>query len=111
MTRSQNASFHQTYESAQITCDLILWAATRSYLVVDSSSASLVRLVRPRESSPLLIGVDGFPYLTVTVFAVDGKSNFDGIFTAVTQHDGKFSAVDGYSFLDGNFGGRRCIKF
>ena len=22
--------------------------------------------------------------------AVDGKSNFDGIFTAVTQHDGKF---------------------
>ena len=45
--------------------------------------------------------------------AVDGKSNFDGIFTAVTQHDGifmavtqhdgKFLAVDGFSFFDGKF--------
>ena len=38
--------------------------------------------------------------------AVDGKSNFDGIFTAVTQHDGNFLAVDGFWFFDGNeFGG------
>ena len=31
--------------------------------------------------------------------AVDGKSNFDGIFTAVTQHDGKLPAADGFRFL------------
>ena len=35
--------------------------------------------------------------------AVNGKSNFDGTFTAVTQHDGKFLAVDGFPFFDGNF--------
>ena len=35
--------------------------------------------------------------------AVDGKSIFDGTFTAVTQHDGKFLAVDGFPFFDGNF--------
>ena len=35
--------------------------------------------------------------------AVAGKSNFDGTFTAVTQHDGTFLAVDGFPFLDGNF--------
>ena len=35
--------------------------------------------------------------------AVDGKSNFDGTFTAVTQHDGKFLAVDGFPLFDGNF--------
>ena len=35
--------------------------------------------------------------------AVNGKSNFDGTFTAVTQHDGKFLAVDGFRFFDGNF--------
>ena len=35
--------------------------------------------------------------------AVDDKSNFDGTFTAVTQHDGKFLAVDGFPFFDGNF--------
>ena len=34
--------------------------------------------------------------------AVDGKSNCDGTFTAVTQHDGKFLAVDGFPFFDGN---------
>ena len=34
--------------------------------------------------------------------AVHGKSNFDGTFTAVTQHDGKFLAVDGFPFFDGN---------
>ena len=34
--------------------------------------------------------------------AVDGKSNFDGTFTAVTQHDGKCLAVDGFPFFDGN---------
>ena len=28
---------------------------------------------------------------------------FDGIFTAVTQHDGKFLAVDDFSFFDGKF--------
>ena len=33
--------------------------------------------------------------------AVDGKSNFDGTFTAVTQHDGKFLAVDGFPLFDG----------
>ena len=31
--------------------------------------------------------------------AVDGKSNFDGIFTAVTQHDCKLPAADGFRFL------------
>ena len=35
--------------------------------------------------------------------AVNGKSTFDGTFTAVTQHDGKFLAVDGFPFFDGNF--------
>ena len=35
--------------------------------------------------------------------AVDGKSNFDGIFTAVTQHDGECLAVDGFPVFDGNF--------
>ena len=34
--------------------------------------------------------------------AVDGKSNFDGTFTVVTQHDGKFLAVDGFPFFNGN---------
>ena len=33
--------------------------------------------------------------------AVNGKSNFDGTFTAVTQHDGKFLAVDDNSNFDG----------
>ena len=37
------------------------------------------------------------------VLAVNGKSNFDGTFTAATQHDGKFLAVDGFPFFDGNF--------
>ena len=41
--------------------------------------------------------------MTVTFSAVDGKSNFDGIFTPVTQHDGKFLAVDGFSYFDGKF--------
>ena len=35
--------------------------------------------------------------------AVDGKSNFDGTFTAVTQHDGKLLAVDGFPFYERNF--------
>ena len=35
--------------------------------------------------------------------AVNGKSNFDGTFTAATQHDGKFLAVDSFPFFDGNF--------
>ena len=34
---------------------------------------------------------------------VNGKSNFDGTFTAVTQHDGKLLAVDGFPFFYGNF--------
>ena len=33
--------------------------------------------------------------------AVNGKPNFDGTFTAVTQHDGKFLAVDDNSNFDG----------
>ena len=33
------------------------------------------------------------------VLAVNGKSNFDGTFTAVTQHDGNFLAVDGFPLL------------
>ena len=33
------------------------------------------------------------------VWAVNGKSNFDGTFTAVTQHDGKFLAVEVFPFL------------
>ena len=52
LTRSQNASFHQTYESAQIICDLNLWTASQ---VIADSSASLVRLIGPSESSPVLI--------------------------------------------------------
>ena len=35
--------------------------------------------------------------------AVNGISNFDGTFTAVTQHDGKFLAVDGFPFLTVTF--------
>ena len=35
--------------------------------------------------------------------AVYGKYDFDGTFTAVTQHDGKFLAVDGFPFFDDNF--------
>ena len=52
LTRSQNASFHQTYESAQVICHLILWTASQ---VIADSSASLVSLIRRSESSPLLI--------------------------------------------------------
>ena len=33
-------------------CDLVLWTASQ---VIADSSASLVRLTRPRESSPLMI--------------------------------------------------------
>ena len=36
------------------------------------------------------LAVDGFPFFDGNVLAVDGKSKFDRIFTAVTQHDGKF---------------------
>ena len=32
--------------------------------------------------------VDGFLFFAGNVLAVDGKSIFDGIFTAVTRHDG-----------------------
>ena len=35
--------------------------------------------------------------------AVDGKSDFDGISTAVTQHDGNFLAVDCSSVFGGKF--------
>ena len=35
--------------------------------------------------------------------AVNGKSNFDVTFAAVTQRDGKLLAVDGFLFFDGNF--------
>ena len=35
--------------------------------------------------------------------AVDGKTSFDGIFTSVTQHDGKFLVVNGFSFFDVKF--------
>ena len=52
LTRSQNASFRQTYESAQIICDPILWTASQ---VIADSSDSLVTLTKPRESSPLMI--------------------------------------------------------
>ena len=41
--------------------------------------------------------------MTVSFLAVNGKSNFDGTFTAITQHDGKFLAVDGFPFFDCNF--------
>ena len=37
-----------------------------------------------------------------TFLAVNGKSNFVGPFTAVTQHDGTFLAVDGFPVVDGN---------
>ena len=40
--------------------------------------------------------------------AVNGKSNFDGTFTAVTPHDGKLLAVDGFPFYDGNFLAADC---
>ena len=49
------------------------------------------------------MAVDGFPFFDGNDLAVDGKSNFNGIFMAVTQHDGKFLAVDGFSFFDGKF--------
>ena len=41
--------------------------------------------------------------MTVTFLAVDGKTSFDGIFTSVTQHDGTFLVVDGFSFFDVKF--------
>ena len=41
--------------------------------------------------------------MTVTFLAVDGESNFDSIFTAVSQHDGKFLTVDVFSFFDCTF--------
>ena len=31
--------------------------------------------------------------------AVEGKSSFDGVFTAVTEHYGKLPAADGFRFL------------
>ena len=34
------------------------------------------------------------------LLAVNGKSNFDGTFTAVNQHDGNVLAVDGTSNFD-----------
>ena len=52
LARSQDASFHQTYESAPMICDRFSWTASQ---VIADSSASLVRLTRPRESSALLI--------------------------------------------------------
>ena len=45
------------------------------------------------------LAVDGFPFFDGNVLAVDGKSNCDGIFTAVTQHDGKLPAADGFRFF------------
>ena len=63
--RSQNASFHQTYESAQIICDRILWTASQ---VIADSSASLVRLTRPRESSPFLITEDIYSLPGIYIF-------------------------------------------
>ena len=35
--------------------------------------------------------------------AVNGKSNFDGTFTAGTQHDGKVFGGRRFSLFDGNF--------
>ena len=40
-----------------------------------------------------------------TFLAVNGKSNFDGTFTAVTQHDGKFFGGRRFPFYKGNFWG------
>ena len=37
------------------------------------------------------------------VFAVNSQWNLDGTFTAVTQQDGNFLAVDGFLFFDGTF--------
>ena len=47
--------------------------------------------------------VDGFSFFDVKFLAVDGTSNLDGIFTAVTQHDGKLLALDDKSNFDGIF--------
>ena len=47
------------------------------------------------------LAVDGFHFFDGNVLVVDGKSNFDGIFSAVTQHDGKVLEVDGCSVFDG----------
>ena len=41
-----------------------------------------------------VLAVDGFPFFDGNV--VDGKSDFDGIATAVTQHDGKLPAADSF---------------
>ena len=49
------------------------------------------------------MAVGDFSIFDGKFLAIDGKSNFDGICTAVTQHDGKFLAVDGFSFFDGKF--------
>ena len=46
-----------------------------------------------------VLAVDGFPFFAGNLLAVDGKSNFDGIVTAVTQHDGTLPAADGFRFL------------
>ena len=37
------------------------------------------------------------------VLAVNGKSDFDGAFKAVTQQDGNVLAVDGFPLFDGDF--------
>ena len=46
------------------------------------------------------MAVDVFSLFDGKVLAVDGKSTFDGIFTAVTQHDGKLPAADCFRFLN-----------
>ena len=46
-----------------------------------------------------VLAVDGFPFFAGNLLAVDGKSNFDGIVTAVTQHDGKFLAGRRFSLF------------
>ena len=38
----------------------------------------------------------------VKFLAVNSKSIFQGTFTAVTRHDGRFLAVDGFPFFYGN---------
>ena len=46
-----------------------------------------------------ILAVDRFPFFDGNLLTVDVKSNFDGIFTAVTQHDGKLPAADGFRFF------------
>ena len=47
--------------------------------------------------------VGGFSFLAVMTLAVGGKPKYGGIFSAVMQNGGNFSAVGGFLFVGGIF--------